>query len=133
MGRVRGKDTRPEMIVRRLAHAMGMRFRLHRADLPGKPDLVFPKYRAVVFVHGCFWHRHPGCRKASTPKSNTEFWQEKFERNVERDKRNSVELEKAGWRVVVIWECETKSSDAEFKIREALNDIRKSNGKQRQE
>lgn len=99
MARVRGKDTCPEMRVRRLAYAMGMRFRLHRADLPGKPDLVFPKYKTVVFVHGCFWHRHRGCRKASRPKLDVEFWQQKFEQNVERDKRNiaNSKTKDGGW------------------------------------
>lgn len=109
MSRVRGKNTSPELRVRRLAHAMGLRFRLHRRDLPGTPDIVLPKYNTVVFVHGCFWHRHPGCRKATTPKSNVDFWEAKFLRNVERDQTNRLLLEKAGWRVIVIWECETKS------------------------
>lgn len=111
MSRVRGKNTSPEMRVRRAAHALGLRFRLHRKDLPGKPDLVFPKHRVAMFVHGCFWHRHPGCSKASTPKSRTEFWQDKFDANVARDARVQTELEALGWRVVTIWECETKSGD----------------------
>lgn len=99
------------MRVRRLAHSMGLRFRLHRKDLPGKPDLAFPKYGAVLFVHGCFWHRHPGCRKASTPKSRTEFWDAKFVSNVERDRRNEDALRAQGWRVFAIWECEAKSDE----------------------
>lgn len=109
MGRVRGKDTRPEMIVRSTAHAMGYRFRLHRRDLSGSPDLVFPSKRSVVFVHGCFWHRHPACRRASNPGTRSDFWQAKFQRNVNRDRRNEAELTAAGWRVLVIWECETKN------------------------
>ncbi|MEO1039651.1 MAG: DNA mismatch endonuclease Vsr [Pseudomonadota bacterium] len=112
MSRVRSKDTSPELRVRRIAHALGYRFRLHRRDLPGKPDLVFPRLKKTVFVHGCFWHRHPGCRKATMPKSRTEFWQEKFDRNVARDERALEELKVLGWRVLVIWECETKSDDA---------------------
>ncbi len=111
MGRVRGKNTIPELVVRRTAHALGYRFRLHRKDLPGTPDLVFPGRMAVVFVHGCFWHRHQGCRKASVPGSRMEFWVEKFDRNVARDARNVDDLKCAGWRVLTIWECETKDKD----------------------
>jgi DNA mismatch endonuclease (patch repair protein) len=110
MSRVRGKHTSPEMRVRRAAHAMGLRFRLHRKDLPGKPDLVFPRHGVALFVHGCFWHRHPGCPKSSTPKSRTEYWTDKFERNVERDARAIAELEALGWRTAVIWECATKNA-----------------------
>lgn len=109
MSQVRSKNTSPEMRVRRLAHASGLRYRLHRRDLPGKPDLVFPRHRVALFVHGCFWHRHPGCAKASMPKSRSDFWREKFERNVERDRQAEQELEALGWRVLVIWECGTKS------------------------
>ncbi len=111
MSRIRSKDTKPELRVRKTAHAMGLRFRLHRKDLPGTPDLVFPKWRTVVFVHGCFWHRHPGCRKAYEPKSRVDFWKKKFAANVERDERTRKALEKAGWKVVVIWECETEKMD----------------------
>jgi DNA mismatch endonuclease (patch repair protein) len=91
-----------------MAHAMGLRYRLHRKDLPGKPDLVFPRYHTVLFVHGCFWHRHPGCRKATTPKTDVEMWQAKFKRNVERDVANLRDLASLGWRTEVVWECETK-------------------------
>lgn len=111
MSRVRSKNTSPEMRVRRLAHAIGLRFRLHRQDLPGKPDLTFPRHRVALFVHGCFWHRHQGCKKASTPKSRTDFWVSKFEHNVARDRQNEEALSALGWRVLVIWECETKSDD----------------------
>ena len=107
MGRISGKDTQPELIVRRIAHALGYRFRLHRRDLPGRPDIVFPGRRTVVFVHGCFWHRHKDCKYCYTPKSNIEFWQEKFDNNVARDKRVRKKLESLGWKVAVIWECET--------------------------
>ena len=107
MGRIRGKNTKPELAVRRVAHALGFRFRLHRRDLPGSPDLVFPGKHKVVFVHGCFWHRHAGCRFAYVPKSNIEFWLRKFERNIARD-RDAVEaLRSEGWDPLIIWECET--------------------------
>lgn len=96
------------MRVRRAAHALGYRFRLHRKDLPGKPDLVFPKYRTVIFVHGCFWHRHDGCLKASHPKTNQDFWESKFSANVARDHRNTNALKNIGWRSLIVWECETK-------------------------
>lgn len=108
MSRVRAKDTSPEMRVRRAAHAMGLRFRLHRESLPGKPDLIFARRRLALFVHGCFWHRHTGCGKSSDPKTRLEYWQAKFETNVARDVRVSAELQSLGWRVVTIWECETK-------------------------
>ena len=108
MSRVRGKHTSPEMRVRRAAHNLGLRFRLHRKNLPGQPDLVFPKRRIALFVHGCFWHRHPGCSKASTSKSRTSYWQDKFTTNVARDADNRRQLEALGWRVVIIWERETK-------------------------
>ena len=112
MSRVRGKDTLPELIVRRAAYSLGFRYRLHRKDLPGSPDIVFPKLRTVIFVHGCFWHRHPGCGRASVPQSRTEFWQSTLARNVERDRAARTTLEQMGWQVAVIWECETKNLDA---------------------
>jgi len=110
MARVRGKNTRPELMVRRAAHSIGLRFRLHRRDLPGVPDLVFPKYKIALFVHGCFWHRHPGCKRATFPKSRKQFWSQKLNRNVERDALVMAKLERMGWRPVVVWECETKDS-----------------------
>lgn len=110
MAKIKGKDTGPELRVRRAAHSLGLRFRLHRADLPGKPDLVFPKFRLAVFVHGCFWHQHAGCRRASMPKSKTDYWEAKLRRNVERDALNASALESMGWRSVVIWECETQDT-----------------------
>lgn len=112
MSRIRGKDTGPEMRVRRMAHALGYRFRLHRRDLPGSPDLVFPSHRKVIFVHGCYWHRHQGCRYAYSPKSNTTFWQSKFDGNVIRDRRAIDSLEALGWDVLVVWECETQNMEA---------------------
>jgi DNA mismatch endonuclease (patch repair protein) len=109
MARIRSKDTVPELALRRELHRLGLRFTLGNSKLLGKPDLVFPRYKAVVFVHGCFWHRHEGCSIATTPKSNTAFWQEKFDRNVGRDRRVAAELAGAGWRVFVAWECGLQS------------------------
>jgi len=112
MGRVRGSDTKPERIVRRWLHAQGFRFRLHREDLPGKPDIVLPGRRIVIFVHGCFWHGHAGCEHAALPASNRPYWERKIGRNMERDRRNAQELRKAGWRVLTVWECKVKSEAA---------------------
>jgi DNA mismatch endonuclease (patch repair protein) len=112
MAQVKGQDTGPEKTVRSLLHRMGYRFRLQRADLPGKPDIVLSKFKTALFVHGCFWHRHLGCKRASTPTSNTGYWSTKFSRNVERDMKNQKELEALGWRVLIIWECEMKSTSA---------------------
>ncbi len=112
MSRIRSKDMKPEMAVRRLTHGMGYRYRLHRRDLPGKPDLVFPSRRKVVFVHGCFWHRHPGCGRARLPKSNRDFWLAKFQRNVERDAEQLQRLADQGWSVLVVWECEVQDESA---------------------
>lgn len=106
MRRVRSKDTKPEVFVRSVLHRMGYRFRLHRKDLPGKPDIVLPKRRTAVLVHGCFWHQHPGCRKATVPQNNREYWGPKLARNVERDRSAKRDLEEAGWSVVTLWECE---------------------------
>jgi DNA mismatch endonuclease Vsr len=106
MGRIRAKDTKPEMVVRRLAHALGYRFRIHSSKLPGRPDLVFPARRKAVFVHGCFWHAHPGCRRAFSPKTRPDYWRAKLDANRERDARAVSQLEKQGWSVLVIWECE---------------------------
>lgn len=106
MSKVRGVDTKPEWILRCGLHRLGFRYRLNNKYLPGRPDLVFPKHRAAIFVHGCYWHRHPGCKDASTPKSNVEFWTAKFAENIERDNRNQIKLESLGWRTLVVWECE---------------------------
>jgi DNA mismatch endonuclease (patch repair protein) len=110
MAKVRGKDSTPELAVRSAAHALGYRFRLHRRDLPGSPDMVFPRLRKVIFVHGCFWHRHAGCRRATTPQTRREYWAEKFAANVARDRRNLDDLKALGWNCRVIWECETKDA-----------------------
>lgn len=105
MSGIRGKDTQPELIVRSFLHRKGLRFRLH-ARLPGKPDLVFPKYRTAVFVHGCFWHRHKGCKFTTTPKTRPEFWEAKFLANIKRDAVAKERLEALGWRVLVVWACQ---------------------------
>lgn len=111
MGRVRNKDTKPELLVRSLLHRQGYRFRLHKKDLPGKPDIVLSKYHAVIFVHGCFWHRHKNCKDATIPKSRIDFWEQKFAQNVDRDKQVKGALRKLGWNVLVVWECETAKPD----------------------
>ena len=111
MSRIGSANTRPEMAVRQTLHAQGFRFRLHRRDLPGKPDIVLPRYRAAVFVHGCFWHQHHGCRLASWPKSRTEYWGPKLGRNVERDALAVKGLEELGWRALIVWECDTRSPE----------------------
>ena len=107
MSRVRGKDTAPEMLVRRLVHRMGYRYRLHRRDLPGTPDLVFSSRRKVIFVHGCFWHQHD-CRRGKRPSSNVKFWNTKLDENLRRDKANILALQKDDWSILIVWECETK-------------------------
>ncbi|MCF3595427.1 DNA mismatch endonuclease Vsr [Rhodobacteraceae bacterium LMO-12] len=105
MSRIRGKNTKPEVALRKALHRCGYRFRVNVNGLTGSPDIVLPKWRTVLFVNGCYWHRHPNCSKATTPSSNTEFWTSKFRENVERDKRNVVDLLGQGWRVGVVWEC----------------------------
>lgn len=111
MRKIKNKNTKPELAVRSLSHRLGFRFRLHRNDLPGKPDMVFPKYQLCLFVHGCFWHQHPGCKYAYQPKSRPEFWSSKLCKNVLRDMKVQQELITRGWKVGVIWECETKNPD----------------------
>ena len=106
MAQIRGKDTGPERLVRSLLHRAGYRFRLHVKDLPGKPDIVLPRYGTVIFVHGCFWHRHPGCKGATTPKTHRKFWADKFARNVANDRRHVRRLRRLGWRVIIVWECQ---------------------------
>ena len=109
MAGIKGRHTKPEIVVRKALHAAGFRFRLHDRRLPGRPDIVLPKWHAVVQVHGCFWHRHPGCRFATTPASNKAFWFAKFEENSRRDQHNVSELRSLGWRVALVWECALKS------------------------
>jgi DNA mismatch endonuclease (patch repair protein) len=109
MARVKNRDTKPEVFVRKIVHRLGFRFRLHRKDLPGRPDMVFPRFGLALFVHGCFWHRHPGCRLTTTPKTNAAFWDAKFARNVDRDRQVVQHLLASGWKVATIWECETRT------------------------
>ncbi len=127
MAAIKSKDMKPEIVVRRLAHSLGYRYRLHRKDLPGKPDLVFGPRKKVIFVHGCFWHQHgeTNCLDGRKPKSNTGYWDTKLNRNVERDATNVAELMSAGWRVEVIWECETKDLT---KLAARLQDFLESDG-----
>jgi DNA mismatch endonuclease (patch repair protein) len=117
MAAITGKNTKPERLVRSHLHRAGLRFRLHARGLPGRPDIVLPRWHAVVFVHGCFWHRHGGCRRATTPSSNRRFWNRKFRENVERDRRNLTVLRRAGWRVYVIWECRTGVRSLDLLVR----------------
>lgn len=108
MSAIKSKNTKPELMVRKLLHNQGYRFRIQRKDLPGKPDIVLPKYNTAIFINGCFWHRHEGCKLASTPATNSDFWEKKFAANVERDARNYAALKEQGWNVLIIWECEVK-------------------------
>jgi DNA mismatch endonuclease (patch repair protein) len=117
MARVKATDSTPELTVRRLLHGLGYRYRLHRNNLPGKPDIVLTKYKSVIFVHGCFWHHHKGCKKSKLPESNADFWRKKILDNVARDKRTIRELRKTGWKVLVLWECQVGSS----KLKERFN------------
>lgn len=124
MSGIRGKDTKPELTVRRYLHRAGLRYRLH-GKLPGKPDLVFPVYHTVLFVHGCFWHRHEGCRYAATPANNAAFWKQKFDSNTRRDQQVQKELSELGWRVLVIWSCELSERRLQAlaaKVRQGAND-----------
>ena len=122
MSAIKSKNTKPEIAVRKLLHSMGYRFRLHRKDLPGSPDIVLPKYKTVIFVHGCFWHRHENCKYASTPKTRKEFWENKFKSNVKRDKEIQEKIKNLDWRSVVIWECEIKNKiSLERKLRNLFN------------
>lgn len=121
MSAIRGKDTKPELVVRSMVHRMGYRFRLHRRDLPGKPDLVFPRLRKVLFVHGCFWHQHSGCRFATRPATRPEFWASKLDGNVLRDAKHAESLIRLGWHRGVVWECEIRDLDVlERKLRAFL-------------
>ncbi len=116
MGRVKGKNSKPELAVRSEAHALGFRFRLHRRKLPGTPDLVFPKLKKVIFVHGCFWHRHAGCPRTTTPKTRAKYWKEKFLQNVRRDRSSLTAIFDQGWEALVVWECETFDRDRLSKL-----------------
>ena len=119
MSAIKSKNTKPEITLRKLLHSMGYRFRLHRKDLPGSPDIVLPKYKTVIFVHGCFWHRHENCKYATTPKTRKEFWEKKFRENINRDNLNQANLSLKGWKIIIIWECQLKG-DIKKLIRELL-------------
>jgi len=124
MSRIKNRDTKPEFVVRSLIHRMGYRFRLHRKDLPGKPDIVLQKYKTVIFVHGCYWHRHRGCKYAYMPKSREAFWKLKFDKNCKRDAQVQRELRQLGWQVVVIWECEVQDETILTEIIRKVLDVR---------
>ena len=122
MSAIKSKNTKPEIAVRKLLHSMGYRFRLHRKDLPGSPDIVLPKYKTVIFVHGCFWHRHENCKYTYTPKTRQEFWENKFNSNKKRDQKIQKEIIDLGWKFIIIWECETHNiQPLEEKIKRLLN------------
>jgi len=130
MGRVKGRDTKPEILVRSIVHRMGYRFRIHRRELPGNPDIVLPRHRKVIFVHGCFWHGHRRCPRSERPSSNKSFWNTKLDKNVERDERLRRVLRRMGWRVFVVWECETRAPDKVLrKLGRFLNDERRKEAK----
>jgi DNA mismatch endonuclease (patch repair protein) len=109
MSRISSKNTKAEIVARKILSSMGFRFRLHKKNLSGKPDIVLPKYKTAIFVHGCFWHRHKNCKDATTPKTNIDFWTKKFQGNIKRDRKNRTHLKKAGWKVIVVWECDLKN------------------------
>lgn len=127
MSRVHGKDTKPEMVVRSFLHRQGFRFRLHAKDLPGHPDIVLPKYKTVIEVRGCFWHRHPGCRKATIPASNCTFWQGKLQQNAARDAKNDSALKALGWQVIVVWECQLRNIETLLQLPDLIS-LRDKNG-----
>lgn len=122
MSKIRSKDTKPEMMLRSILHRLGFRFRVHKKGLPGKPDIVLPKYGAAIFVHGCFWHLHADCREGRIPSSNKAYWKEKLEKNVARDQKHQKDLRELGWRVMIVWECEIEKSTEET-VSKVLNFI----------
>ena len=124
MSHVRGKDTKPEVMVRQFLFAQGFRYRLYRKDLPGKPDIVLPKYKTVIFINGCFWHGHSGCKYATIPEANHDFWLAKISGNIERDKTNYAKLYELGWKVVEIWQCELKPKFREQTLNNLLTELR---------
>lgn len=124
MSHVRGKDTKPEVLVRQFLFAQGFRYRLYRKDLPGKPDIVLPKYKTVIFINGCFWHGHSGCKYATIPEANHDFWLAKISGNIERDKTNYVKLYELGWKVIEIWQCELKPKFREQTLNNLLTEIK---------
>lgn len=126
MSMIKSKNTKPELIVRSVLHRMGFRFRLHRKEIPGKPDIVLPKYKTIIFVHGCFWHRHQGCKYAYIPKSRVDFWEAKFKANIKRDMEVKKQLDESNWRTFVIWECELSDIDTlKTRIQQHFNELKK--------
>jgi len=126
MSRIRAKDTKPEMFVRRFLHANGFRYKLHDNTLPGKPDIVLPKYKTVIFIHGCFWHGHLGCRYFVVPKTRTQWWLNKIDRNRENDSRTAERLRKESWKIIIVWECDLKKEKAEQTLKSLVKKISKS-------
>jgi DNA mismatch endonuclease (patch repair protein) len=124
MKKIKGKDTKPEMIVRKFLHANGFRFRLHDKSLPGRPDIKLSKYKTAIFIHGCFWHGHQDCHIYQMPKTRIEFWKNKIDNNIVRDKRNLEALEQAGWKVIVIWECQLKATKRTIELQSLINTLR---------
>jgi DNA mismatch endonuclease (patch repair protein) len=124
MSKIRSKDTKPEIFLRSNLHNLGYRFRIHRKDLPGKPDIILPRYNTIIYVHGCFWHYHKDCKEGKIPETNSNFWKEKLYKNVERDKHNQLACEKLGWKVFVAWECEIENNINELiiQIKQKLNE-----------
>ena len=121
MSRISGKNTKPEITIRKIAHSLGYRFRLHKKELPGKPDIVFPKYKKVIFVNGCFWHGHRNCNRSKLPVTNKKFWKEKIENNKNKDKSNYIRLKRLGWDYLVIWQCGIKNKNLENLKRKIIN------------
>ena len=122
MSLIRSSNTKPELAVRKILHSLGYRFRLHKKDLPGKPDIILKRYKTVIFVHGCFWHQHKRCKRSNIPKSNTSYWKPKLERNMKRDKNHKADLKRVGWKTIVVWECEIKTIEKlEKKLIKALS------------
>ncbi len=128
MSRIRAKNTKPEMLVRRLLHRAGFRFRIHNRKLPGNPDIVLPRFRTVIFVHGCYWHRHPGCREATIPRTNQDYWLPKFERTVQRDREAQQELLAHGWKVILLWECEIERANSDEMVAMLTEEIGRRGG-----
>ena len=123
MSRIRGKDTKPEILIRKFLHSKGFRYRLYVKNLPGKPDVVLPKYKVVIQIHGCFWHKHEGCRYFVVPKTRTDWWLDKVNKTAEKDKINAARLSELGWKVLVIWECELKKDKRELTLQHLLNEL----------
>ena len=120
MSRIKSKDTKPELLVRKFLHKNGFRYRLHVKDMPGKPDIVLPKYKTVIFIHGCFWHGHEGCKKAALPTTRTDWWKDKINRNVQNDINAEVALNTANWNIIILWQCELKSGWENYLINRIL-------------